>query len=67
MRRTTSLPHTRIATLVDARGCCATIRITLRPAEASNESAPATAPAEPQGQADVGDRHREARNVTRDR
>jgi len=50
MRRTTSLPHTRVTTLVDARGCCATVRITLLPAElaeAFTEPAPATAPAEP--------------------
>jgi len=43
MRRTTSLPHTRIATLVDAR-------ITLLPAEpveAFTEPAPVTAPAAP--------------------
>jgi len=51
LRRTTSLPHTRITTLVDARGCCADVRITLlpvEPVEAFTEPAPAEpAPAEP--------------------
>jgi len=45
IRRATSLPHTRIVTLVDARGCCPTVRITCFP---RNRPKPSPNPHPPQ-------------------